>query len=106
MSRRTEKEARRKARQREDDLRWFIGAPAGRRILRELIDSSGYARPQFAGNSSDAFRIGQQKLVAGLVDEIKSTALEDFHRLELESRAQQQLDAAANADGEDDDVDE
>lgn len=106
MSRRQEKERRRKERQREDDLRWFIGAPAGRRLLRELMEASCYGRPQFAGNSSDAFRIGQQKIVATLVDDIKGVALEDFHRLEIEARAETQIEAAAASRDDDEDADE
>lgn len=93
MSRRTEKEAKRRQRQREDDLRWLIGAPQGRRILRKLMEDARHDRPTFSGNSRDAYILGQQKLVSDLVQEVKDAALEDFHRLELEARAENRIEA-------------
>lgn len=87
MSRRTEAREKLLARQRDDDLRWFIGSPRGRRMLRSMIEDSGYGKHAFMGNSRDTYDAGRQKFVAGLVAEVKALSLEQFHLMEIEARA-------------------
>lgn len=106
MSRRTEREEKRKQRQREDDLRWLIADPRGRRILRQLMADARHDQPTFNGNSRDAYVIGQQKLIADLVREIKAVALPDFHRLELEAQAEETLERQQQEPADDDEPDE
>lgn len=89
MSRRTEAREKLLARQRDDDLRWFIGSVRGRRMLRAMIADSGYGKHTFMGNSRDAYEAGRQKFVAGLVEEIKTLTLEQFHVMEIESRTEE-----------------
>jgi hypothetical protein len=89
MSRRSEARDKLLAKQREDDIRWFIGSVRGRRMLRAMIENSGYGRHTFMGNSRDAYEAGRQKVVAGLVEEIKALTLEQFHLMEIEGRTEE-----------------
>lgn len=102
MSRRAEQREKRKQRQREEDLRWFIGDARGRRLLRQLMADARHDQPTFNGNSRDAYVIGQQKLVADFVREIKAVALSDFHRLELEAQAEETLERQQQEPADDD----
>lgn len=86
MSRRTEARDKLLIRQREDDIRWFIGSAKGRRMLQQMIVDSGYGKHTFMGNSRDTYEAGRQKFVAGLVNDIKTIALEQFHLMEIEAR--------------------
>lgn len=106
MSRRQDRERKRAEREREDELRWFIGDVRGRRMLRRLITDSRYGQPNFSGNSRDAFEIGRQKLVADLVNEIKVVALDQFHRLEVEAQDDERRYAQAQAEPDDEDPDQ
>lgn len=87
MSRRSEARDKLLAKQRDDDVRWFIGSARGRRMLRQMIEDSGYGKHTFMGNSRDAYESGRQKFVAGLVEEVKRLSLEQFHLMEIEARA-------------------
>lgn len=105
MSRRQEREQKRKAEERAEDLRWLIGNVRGRRILRDLMGRSRYGEPSFSGNSRDAFELGRQKLVADLVSEIKTIALTEFHRLEIEAQADEKRAEQAQAEPDDEEPD-
>lgn len=87
MSRRSEAREKLLAKQRDDDMRWFMGSVRGRRMLRTMIEDSGYGRHVFMGNSRDAYEAGRQKFVAGLVEEIKALSLEQYHLMEMEARS-------------------
>lgn len=87
MSRRSEAREKAQAKQHDDDLRWFIGSQRGRRMLRAMIADSGYGKHTFMGNSRDTYEAGRQKFVAGLVEEVKTLSLEQFHLMEIEARA-------------------
>lgn len=89
MSRRSEARDKLLAKQREDDIRWFIGSVRGRRMLRAMIADSGYGKHTFMGNSRDTYEAGRQKFVAGLVEEIKTLTLEQFHLMEIEGRTEE-----------------
>lgn len=89
MSRRSEAREKLLAKQREDDLRWFMGSPRGRRMLRAMIADSGYGRHVFMGNSRDTYEAGRQRFAATLVEEVKGLSLEQFHLMEIEGRAEE-----------------
>lgn len=104
MSRSQEKRAKRQAQQYDRDLAWFIRAPQGRRLLRDLMQRNAYATPIFNGNSRDALAIGMQTAITSLVNDIKRVSLTNFHLMESEAYAEQASAEAADAANVSDDT--
>ena len=45
----------------EEDVRWLMGSPRGRRMVRRLLDRSGVYKPSFSTNAIDmAFKEGNR----------------------------------------------
>lgn len=98
MTRRQEKRERRARAQWASDLQWLVRAEQGRRILANLVERSAYGKDVFTGNSHGNYMQGRQSLIGELVAEIKSIALTDFHRMEVEALSAQRIAADEPAD--------
>lgn len=98
MSRRSDQRRKRAAEQYDNDLRWLVSDPRGRRIVQALGDDVGlHTVSPFTGNSATFYKIGQQDLVRGFVNQLRRVALADVRRMEDEAlaatqRAEQERD--------------
>jgi hypothetical protein len=85
MSRRSDKREKLARQQRENDLRWLLSHPQGRRIVAERIEASGMdIVSPFTGNSSTFWNMGRHDFMRQWANEMKAVALADFRRMEDE----------------------
>jgi len=92
MSRRSDKREKLARQQRVKDLQWLMAAPQGRRIVAELVESSGIGTVSaFTGNSATIYAMGRYDFVQRFVNELRAVALADYRRMEDEALSAQQI---------------
>lgn len=82
-----EADARRKALQAVEDLKWLMAHAQGRRIVARIFEQTGIRRTPFHTNGSTmAFNTGQQNIGLWLEAEVLSAAPDGYYRLLKEYR--------------------
>ena len=71
------------ARQRElDDLRFLLGHPQGRRVLRRIIEKTGIYRSSFHTNGSvTTFNEGRRDIGLWVLAELSAASPDGFHKI-------------------------
>lgn len=88
MSRRSDKREKLARQQREADLRWLLGNPQGRRIVADMVESSGMDTVSaFTGNSATFYTMGRHDFVRRFANELRAVSLADYRRMEDETLA-------------------
>lgn len=92
MSRRSDKRDKLARQQRESDLKWLMAQPQGRRIVAELVESSGMDTVSaFTGNSGTFYTMGRHDFVRRLANDLRAVALADYRRMEDEYLSAQKI---------------
>lgn len=92
MSRRSDKREKLARQQRESDLRWLMAQPQGRRIVAEMVESSGMDTVSaFTGNSGTFYTMGRHDFVRRFANELRAVALTDYRRMEDEYLSAQRI---------------
>lgn len=81
-------EAKRKAQQQADDLKWLMRHPQGRRIVTRIFEKTGIRRTPFnTSGSVMSFNAGMQNIGLWLEAEILEATPDDYLRLLKEFRS-------------------
>jgi hypothetical protein len=92
VSRRSDKREKLRLQQRASDLRWLLANERGRRIVADLIESSGMDTVSaFTGNSGTFYTMGRHDFMRRFANELRAVALADYRRMEDEFLTAQQI---------------
>lgn len=105
MSRRREQREKRAKQQWANDLHWLMGDERGRRIVQNILDRCAYGQNVFTGNSQGNFLQGRQSVANELALELRTIALPQVHRMEIEARSALEQ-AALDTESDSPDADE
>jgi len=72
------KKARADAETRENDIRWLMSDPRGRRIVWAFLEETGIYRSSFTGNSTTFFNEGRRDVGLKLLAEINEIAVDQY----------------------------
>jgi len=70
----------------QEDIRWLMNSPRGRRFMHRLLGVTGVYRCSFTGNSETFFREGARSVGLRFLADIQDLAPEDFVKMLTEHR--------------------
>lgn len=82
-----EAKLKRKANVEEDDLRFVMATPQGRRVLWRVLCNTGMRRSSYTGNSETYFREGERNVGLRLQQDIERIAFDEFLLMLKEARS-------------------
>lgn len=77
---------KRKANVEEEDLRFVMGTPQGRRLMWRVLCTTGMRRSSYTGNSETYFREGERNVGLRLQQELERIAFDEYLLMLKEAR--------------------
>jgi hypothetical protein len=100
---RREKIAKTALLQRDEDVRWLMGEPRGRRFVWDLLARAGLFRSSLANTAElTAFNEGRRDLGLVLLADLMRLCPVQYARMQIEALSKQPLSNGENDDGRDD----
>lgn len=86
--------------QHSDDVKWFMGDPRGRRLMRSWLTFCGVDRTPFTGDDSQTmFRCGGQNVGLMLKAQITEHAMEGYFQMLREHLSESSNEGSAHIEG-------
>jgi hypothetical protein len=100
---RREKTAKAAHLQRNEDVRWLMGDPRGRRFVWDLLAKAGLFRSSLAGTAEfTAFNEGRRDVGLVLLADLMRLCPGQYARMQAEAMSKQPVSNGENDDGRDD----